>query len=103
MLRTGDDYRASLRDGREVWIEGEKVPDVPRHPAFQPIVDRLRGQWSSIRHYVCFDDLGPDGFRALLDEQLPLPLPIRLMGLTLSGLEGDKAERPRDEAQLSLL
>jgi fatty-acyl-CoA synthase len=37
--------------------------------AFQPIVDRLRGQWSSIRHYVCFDDRGPDGFRALLDEQ----------------------------------
>ena len=41
--------------------------------------------------------------RALLDEQLPLPLPIRLMGLTLSGLEGEKDDRPRDEAQLSLL
>ncbi|KRA79411.1 DNA polymerase IV [Altererythrobacter sp. Root672] len=43
--------------------------------------------------------------RALLDEQLPLPLPIRLMGLTLSSLERDAGveERPRDEAQLSLL
>jgi DNA polymerase-4 len=44
--------------------------------------------------------------RALLDEQLPLPLPIRLMGLTLSSLEreaGDDEPRPRDEAQLSLL
>jgi DNA polymerase-4 len=41
--------------------------------------------------------------RALLDEQLPLPLPIRLMGLTLSSLEGDSEERPRDDAQLSLL
>ena len=41
--------------------------------------------------------------RALLDEQLPLPLPIRLMGLTLSSLDGEKDERPRDEAQLSLL
>jgi DNA polymerase-4 len=41
--------------------------------------------------------------RALLDEQLPLPLPIRLMGLTLSGLEGEQDDRPRDEAQLSLL
>ncbi len=43
--------------------------------------------------------------RALLDEALPLPLPIRLMGLTLSNLDrgaGD-AERPRDNAQLSLL
>jgi DNA polymerase-4 len=41
--------------------------------------------------------------RALLDDQLPLPLPIRLMGLTLSSLEGEKNDRPRDEAQLSLL
>ena len=41
--------------------------------------------------------------RALLNEQLPLPMPIRLMGLTLSSLEGESDERPRDEAQLSLL
>ncbi|MGN6496360.1 MAG: DNA polymerase IV [Tsuneonella sp.] len=42
--------------------------------------------------------------RALLDEALPLPLPIRLMGLTLSNLDGGKADdSPRDEAQLSLL
>ena len=43
--------------------------------------------------------------RELLDALLPLPLPIRLMGLTLSNLEreGGEEERPRDEAQLSLL
>jgi DNA polymerase-4 len=41
--------------------------------------------------------------RALLEDQLPLPLPIRLMGLTLSSLEGEKDDRPRDDAQLSLL
>jgi 4-hydroxyphenylacetate 3-monooxygenase len=39
MLGTGDDYRNSLRDGRAVWIEGERVEDVPNHPAFKPIVD----------------------------------------------------------------
>lgn len=41
----------------------------------------------------------------LLGELLPLPLPIRLMGLTLSKLEqqSDRSEPPRDEAQLSLL
>ncbi|MDX1540429.1 MAG: 4-hydroxyphenylacetate 3-hydroxylase N-terminal domain-containing protein, partial [Geminicoccaceae bacterium] len=39
MLRTGDDYRDSIRDGREVWIDGERVVDVPAHPAFKPIVD----------------------------------------------------------------
>lgn len=45
--------------------------------------------------------------RELLDEVLPLPLPIRLMGLTLSKLEsgGEAAdeEPPRPDAQLSLL
>jgi fatty-acyl-CoA synthase len=37
--------------------------------AFQPLVDRLRGQWTSVRHYICFDDLGPDGFQAMLDAE----------------------------------
>ena len=43
----------------------------------------------------------------ILDEVLPLPMPIRLMGLTLSNLERDDAaakdDLPRDDAQLSLL
>src|SRR3984957_1125138 len=39
MIRTGDDYRAGLRDGREIWIDGERVADVTTHPAFKPIVD----------------------------------------------------------------
>ena len=39
MLRTGDEYRDSLRDDRQVWINGEKVQDVSTHPAFKPIVD----------------------------------------------------------------
>ena len=44
--------------------------------------------------------------RQLLNELLPLPLPIRLMGLTLSKLEQDgenPPSPPRDTAQLSLL
>jgi len=42
--------------------------------------------------------------RALLDEVLPLPMPIRLMGLTLSKLEREgEEEPPRPDAQLSLL
>ena len=39
MLRTGDEYRNSIRDGRQVWVDGEKVEDVPNHPVFKPIVD----------------------------------------------------------------
>jgi 4-hydroxyphenylacetate 3-monooxygenase len=38
VLRTGHDYIESLRDGREVWIDGERITDVPTHPAFAPIV-----------------------------------------------------------------
>lgn len=39
MIRTGTDYRESIRDGRQVWIDGERVDDVTSHPAFKPIVD----------------------------------------------------------------
>ena len=39
MIRTGEQYRESLRDGRQVWINGEKVKDVTTHPSFKPIVD----------------------------------------------------------------
>ncbi|MBA3054186.1 MAG: DNA polymerase IV [Sphingomonadales bacterium] len=47
---------------------------------------------------------------ALLDELLPLPQPVRLMGLTLSSLEGERADAPPGagpisaaDGQLSLL
>jgi 4-hydroxyphenylacetate 3-monooxygenase len=32
---TGQEYLDSLRDGREVWIYGERVKDVTTHPAFR--------------------------------------------------------------------
>ena len=39
MIRNGQDYRESIRDGREVFINGEKVKDVTQHPMFKPLVD----------------------------------------------------------------
>ncbi|HBU14021.1 MAG: 4-hydroxyphenylacetate 3-hydroxylase [Rhodobacteraceae bacterium GWE1_64_9] len=39
MIRTGDTYRESIRDGREVHVNGERVRDVPTHPMFKPLVD----------------------------------------------------------------
>ncbi|WP_019369544.1 long-chain fatty acid--CoA ligase [Sphingomonas sp. HT-1] len=31
---------------------------------FEPVVERLKPQWTTIEHYICFDDLGPEGFEA---------------------------------------
>jgi 4-hydroxyphenylacetate 3-monooxygenase len=39
MIRTGEEYRESIRDGRDVWINGERVKDVTIHPQFKPAVD----------------------------------------------------------------
>ncbi len=69
------------------------------------LVSRAKSMPRNISGKAEFGAMG----RELLEEQLPLPLPIRLMGLTLSNLEnhpsqtGDQPERKPDTAQLSLL
>ena len=49
MIRNGDEYRDSIRDGREVWMDGEKVKDLPTHPMFKPIVD-IRARIYDMQH-----------------------------------------------------
>ena len=49
MIRNGDEYRDSIRDGREVWMDGEKVKDVTTHPMFKPIVD-IRARIYDMQH-----------------------------------------------------
>ncbi|MBO4224414.1 4-hydroxyphenylacetate 3-hydroxylase family protein [Bradyrhizobium neotropicale] len=39
MIRTGEEYKQGIRDGREVWVDGERVNDVTTHPALKPIID----------------------------------------------------------------
>ena len=56
MLRTGEDYIESLRDGREVWIDGEQVRDVPTHPAFAPMVN-VRARIYDLGHEAGSRDL----------------------------------------------
>src|SRR2546425_8958897 len=38
-LRTADEYRQSLRDGRVLWFRGERVPDLTAHPQLRVAVD----------------------------------------------------------------
>lgn len=56
MLRTGEQYLQSLRDGRQVWINGERVKDVTVHPAFRPIVS-LRARLYDMAREAKYKDL----------------------------------------------
>jgi 4-hydroxyphenylacetate 3-monooxygenase len=49
MIRTGHDYKNGIRDGREVWIDGERVKDVTQHPALRPIID-IRARMYDMAH-----------------------------------------------------
>lgn len=49
MVRTGEEYKDSIRDGRQVWIDGEKVDDVTTHPMFRPLVD-IRARVYDLAH-----------------------------------------------------
>ncbi len=49
MIRTGAEYRVSIQDNREVYINGEKVKDVTTHPQFKPLVD-IRARIYDMQH-----------------------------------------------------
>ncbi|MBL4622715.1 MAG: hypothetical protein JKY89_09990 [Immundisolibacteraceae bacterium] len=49
-IRTGEQYIASLKDNRRIFINGEEVNDVADHPAFSGLVQELA------RHYDRFHD-----------------------------------------------
>jgi 4-hydroxyphenylacetate 3-monooxygenase len=73
MLRTGDQYRDSIRDGRRVWINGERVRDVTLHPMFKPIVD-IRARIYDMAHESRFRDVmsyDHDGERCAMAFKMP--------------------------------
>ncbi|MDR3517680.1 MAG: 4-hydroxyphenylacetate 3-hydroxylase family protein [Azospirillaceae bacterium] len=49
MIRTGQQYKDSIRDGREIYINGERVKDVVTHPMFKPLVD-IRARIYDMQH-----------------------------------------------------
>ena len=73
-LLTGTDYRESLRDGRQVWISGEKVTDVPNHPALCGMVDAVARIYD-MHHDPRFSELMtyelPEGGRGARTYQIP--------------------------------
>ena len=49
MIRTGQQYLDSIRDGREVYINGERIKDVTRHPMLKPLID-IRARIYDMQH-----------------------------------------------------
>jgi aromatic ring hydroxylase len=41
MIRTGTQYLESIRDSREVYMDGERVADLATHPMFKPAAGNL--------------------------------------------------------------
>ena len=73
MIRTGQQYLDSIRDGREVYIDGERVHDVTRHPAFKPLVD-IRARIYDMQHERAIHDImtyEEDGERHAVANKLP--------------------------------
>ncbi|MEC8715655.1 MAG: DNA polymerase IV [Pseudomonadota bacterium] len=106
-LSSGSELRETMEDIIDIvwgYIEraearGRTVTLKMKYTDFQ-IFSRARTVDRPIASKEEFAGLG----RALLEEVLPLPMPIRLMGLTLSKLERDTPDEPgRPDAQLSLL
>ncbi|MCT4354316.1 4-hydroxyphenylacetate 3-monooxygenase [Streptomyces sp. Je 1-79] len=43
MTRSGQEYLEALRDGREIWLDGERIKDVTAHPAFRATAASFAG------------------------------------------------------------
>lgn len=74
MIRTGEEYKASIRDSRAVYMNGEKIKDVTVHPAFKPLVD-LRARIYDLQHEPATRHLmtyREDGEVNAINNKLPL-------------------------------
>lgn len=43
MTRSGREYLESLRDGREIWLDGERIEDITAHPGFRATAQSFAG------------------------------------------------------------
>ncbi len=65
---TGEEYLESLRDGREIWIYGERVKDITTHPAFRNATRMVARLYDALHDpekqavLTCPTDTGNGGF-----------------------------------------
>lgn len=75
-LKTGTEFLESLRDDREVWLRGRRVPDVTREPGLGRGVQTLasfldRQHDPSIRDLLCFEEAGEHFAMSFLTPRTP--------------------------------
>jgi 4-hydroxyphenylacetate 3-monooxygenase len=56
MIRTGQQYLESIRDAREVYINGERIKDVTRNPMLKPLID-IRARIYDMQHEKATRDI----------------------------------------------
>jgi len=56
MIRTPEQYVESLRDGRVIYLNGEKIPDITKHPAFRGSIN-ARAMSYALYNHPSFKDL----------------------------------------------
>ncbi|WP_127902264.1 4-hydroxyphenylacetate 3-hydroxylase N-terminal domain-containing protein [Solirhodobacter olei] len=66
MIRTGAEYMESVRDRREVYINGERVKDGTSHPMFRPLVE-IRATIYDMQH-----DLETRGIMTVQQDGVPV-------------------------------
>lgn len=65
---TGDEYLASMCDGREVWIYGERVRNITTHPAFRNTARTVARLYNALHDpqkkavLTCQTDTGSEGY-----------------------------------------
>ena len=56
-LLTGQTFLDSIRDGREVWYDGQRVKDVTNHPAFRVSARSIARLYDSLHDPACREQL----------------------------------------------
>jgi 4-hydroxyphenylacetate 3-monooxygenase len=56
MIRTGNEYKDSIRGNREVYMDGKRVNDVTTHAMFKPLVD-IRARIYDMAHEEATRDI----------------------------------------------
>src|SRR5215467_8288638 len=116
---TGAEYLASLRDGRDVYIYGERVDDVTTHPAFRNAARSIARLYDALHDAKTKDvltsptDTGSGGFthkffRAALARRAdraarrhrPMGAAVLRLDGTLARLQGLADEYARGQSQI---